>query len=87
MKYSIHTFTENKNFKHGILFNTMLDYHYARQWITKTYGDGVNARLLLDAEYSQIKWGYVLERYSYMIYLRDDSMLSWFILKYGESTI
>jgi hypothetical protein len=75
---------EDPIFKHNIRIFNMLDFHYARQWMTKTYGEGVNIRCLPNGEFSQLKWGWQLRTHEYIICLRDDSILNWFTLKYGE---
>jgi hypothetical protein len=85
MKYTTNLNDKDTIFKYSILFNTMLDFHYTRQWLIKSYGYGLNMKSHQCEEYNRVTWGYILERHAYMIYLRNDDMLIWFKLKYGES--
>ena len=86
MTYQYYRTKDDRFFKYGILFDTMLDFHYTRQWLTRSYG--VGGDVVIEQEFdNQIKWGYHLEYHCYVIYLQDDAMLNWFKLKYGDATL
>jgi hypothetical protein len=72
-------------FKYGLSFETMMDFHRARQWLSQTYGHAENTD---HYDYHDVDpktdWSWEIEYRRYMIYLKGDSELGWFKLKFGS---
>ena len=81
MRYSIHETRENKLYKHGIQVFNMLEFHAARQWMTRTYGfsDSIDNDVKLNEH-----WAFYLKFNHYMLYVKDAKELAWFKMKYGQ---
>jgi hypothetical protein len=56
MKYTTNLNDKDTIFKYSILFNTMLDFHYTRQWLIKSYGYGLNMKSHQCEEYNRVTW-------------------------------
>ena len=85
MKYSLHNTIDNRYYKHGIqVLGSMLDFHDVRVWLTKTYGIGHN--LDTDEPVSNEFWGFYVKFQHHMVYLKSETELNWFKLKYGTES-
>ena len=72
-------------FKYELLFENMLDFHTARQWLSQTYSHAENTDHCdcHDIDPKTV-WSWKLEYRKYMIYLQSDNELGWFKLIFGS---
>jgi len=84
MEYRIHK-AAPEGFEYGIAIDRMLDFHAARQWFIETYGHSENTAspYWTLGESLEQHWSWSIAYQNYVIYLRGDSELGWFKIKFG----
>ena len=84
MNYSIHETSDQTHFKYFIRIYKMLEFDSVRKWITQTYG---MAEQIDRDTINNPHWGFNIRLGGSIVYLRGDEELSWFKIRYGESSV
>jgi len=76
------TTIENKYFKYAVHIPFILDFHDVRQWMSKTYG---YSDTYTEGKIPNTYWAFMIKLDSYIVYLKSQEELTWFLIKHGES--
>jgi hypothetical protein len=84
VNYRIHK-AAPEGFEYGIAIDRMLDFHDVRRWLLATYGYAENTAspYWTLGESLEQHWSWAIAYQNYAIFLRGDSELGWFKLKFG----
>ena len=82
MNYTVIDAQPNKHFKYIVNIHRMLEFHEARQWMSKTYG--FTEDIIKDLPNTNLHWAFFLKFSTHKIYLQGDEELSWFKIRWGE---